>query len=205
MPAEICPAGILQLTCKYLLRIDASNQLLATKLRVWKQSPEKLTNPSRKLGLVKCVPMIKDIHIVSTLDNTVDDTSWAGTGVIMPFGKHAGRPLSEIPPQYLRWLYSNCDFTYFPELQIAVEHRLGLPPDPVIRGGPPKEGNGPQKEATTGPTSGTCARRRETGLDLFRRSFTDCRNSILVQYQEDDAAFDFATGILDRVQRALGI
>ena len=40
----------------------------------------------------------------------------------------------------------------------------------------------------------------------FRRSFTDSKNSILVQHQDDDAAaFDFATGILDRVQRALGI
>jgi hypothetical protein len=42
-------------------------------------------------------------------------------------------------------------------------------------------------------------------LGGFRRSFTDSKNSILVQHQDDDAAFDFATGILDRVQRALGI
>jgi Putative quorum-sensing-regulated virulence factor len=139
---------------------------------------------------------------VSTLDNTVDDTSWAGTGVIMPFGKHAGVPIAEVPLQYLGWLYTNCNFTIYPELQRAVEQRLGLPPDPVIRGGPPKEG----KEAQTcGREQSGANPRRETGLDLFRRSFTDCRNSILVQYQEDDAAFDFATGILDRVQRALGI
>jgi len=46
-------------------------------------------------------------------------------------------------------------------------------------------------------------------LGGFRRSFTDSKNSILVQHQDDDdddaAAIDFATGILDRVQRALGI
>ena len=28
----------------------------------------------------------------------------------MPFGKHAGKPLSEVPPQYLRWAYYDCNF-----------------------------------------------------------------------------------------------
>lgn len=64
------------------------------------------------------------------------------------------------------------------------------------------------KEAQTrGHEQPGASPRRETGLGGFRRSFTDSKNSILVQHQDDDdaAAFDFATGILDRVQRALGI
>ena len=43
------------------------------------------------------------------------------------------------------------------------------------------------------------------GWDLFRRSFTDCRDSILGQHEDDDAKYDFASdNTLDRVQRALG-
>ena len=53
----------------------------------------------------------------------------------MPFGKHAGVPVSEVPPQYLRWAYYDCNFTYYPELQRAIEQCLGIPPDPGIRTG----------------------------------------------------------------------
>jgi hypothetical protein len=66
---------------------------------------------------------------------------------------------------------------------------------------PPKAAKGAQ---TRGREQPGATPRRETGLGGFRRSFTDCKNSIPVQNQDDDA-FDFATRILDRVQRAPGI
>jgi hypothetical protein len=76
---------------------------------------------------------------------------------------------------------------------------------PAVRQPPHRPPKAAKEAQTRGHEQPGASPRRETGLDLFRRPFTDCRDSILVQYQEDDAAFDFATGILDRVQRALGI
>ena len=43
----------------------------------------------------------------------------------MPYGKHAGVPVAEVPVQYLRWAYHDCNFTYYPELQRAIERPLG--------------------------------------------------------------------------------
>jgi len=54
--------------------------------------------------------------------------------VNMPFGKHRGQPLEEVPTSYLQWLLDNCDLR--PQLQEAVEEELGQrwsqpPPEPV--------------------------------------------------------------------------
>ena len=35
----------------------------------------------------------------------------------MPYGKYGGRPLCEIPTQYLRWVYRDWNFALLPELQ----------------------------------------------------------------------------------------
>lgn len=40
----------------------------------------------------------------------------------MPFGRHKGRPLSEIPSEYLSWLLRECDLR--PWLHDAVEAEL---------------------------------------------------------------------------------
>ena len=46
----------------------------------------------------------------------------------MPYGKHAGVPIAEVPVQYLRWAYHDCNFTYYPELQKAIKRRWGFHP-----------------------------------------------------------------------------
>src|SRR5512135_3398263 len=94
----------------------------------------------------------------------------------MPFGKHSGDPITEVPPQYLRWMYANCNFTYFPELQRAIESRLGLPPDPAIRTPteleaqpppqPPPRSRGETQVPRIGQSNGHPAR-PETGIDGF--------------------------------------
>ena len=86
----------------------------------------------------------------------------------LPYGKHAGRLLSEVPRPYLHWAYNECDFKYFPEYQRAIEQYLGLTPDPNIRIGnrDSKIGNGaagvpprPAWGASGGPSSGLGGRR----------------------------------------------
>lgn len=61
----------------------------------------------------------------------------------MPFGKHRGKQLSEIPDSYLMWILDNVE-SLSPTLRYAIELRLGLvpPPDsppppssPAARGG----------------------------------------------------------------------
>lgn len=41
-------------------------------------------------------------------DKTVKAEHWPGS-IVMPFGKHVGRPLAQIPPDYLRWCLENFD------------------------------------------------------------------------------------------------
>ena len=53
----------------------------------------------------------------------------------LPYGRHSGKHLSEVPRPYLHWAYNECDFKYFPEFQRAIEQYLGLQPDPAIRVG----------------------------------------------------------------------
>jgi hypothetical protein len=76
----------------------------------------------------------------------------------MPFGKHAGRPISEVPTQYLRWMYNDCNFTCYPELQRAPEQYLGLPPDPSIRVGVVKDSGGKPAGGPNLPQAGVTPR-----------------------------------------------
>ena len=47
---------------------------------------------------------------------------WGET--IMPFGKHKGRQLRSIPPDYLLWVINNCT-NLRSELREAIESYLG--------------------------------------------------------------------------------
>lgn len=49
-------------------------------------------------------------------------SDWRSRSVTMPFGRHKGKPLREIPAEYLEWLL-NLD-TLRPELRAAVMHEL---------------------------------------------------------------------------------
>lgn len=46
--------------------------------------------------------------------------------VRMPFGKHRGRPLDEVPDSYLVWILDNLDLTDRPTLREAIRRRLNL-------------------------------------------------------------------------------
>jgi hypothetical protein len=57
--------------------------------------------------------------------------------VRMPFGKHKGIPLEEIPDDYLLWVLDNVPLDNRPSLCEAIRHRLGLPragPDANLEG-----------------------------------------------------------------------
>jgi len=123
----------------------------------------------------------------------------------MPFGKHSGVPIAEVPPPYLRWMYQNCDFSYYPELQRALEHLLNIPPDSSIRTGPPPQENPAQPNGNPRVTSYSQPGRSETGLDGFRRAFDKCRREVLIQYQENPDEYDIVEHVLTRVLAALGI
>ncbi len=45
--------------------------------------------------------------------------------MFMPFGKYKGLPVSEIPNDYLNWLWGNCKLQ--PDLKRAVCHALNRP------------------------------------------------------------------------------
>ena len=82
----------------------------------------------------------------------------------MPFGRHVGVPVADVPRPYLRWAYATLRFTHCPELQRAIERCLGVPPDPQIRTGTPAQ---PPREDQTGPKVGSNGGYRvaaETGL-----------------------------------------
>src|SRR5512135_3575212 len=127
----------------------------------------------------------------------------------MPFGKYVDQPIADVPSQYLRWMYAKCSFLYYPELQRAIEARLGLPPDPVIRLGPPPAADAGQSSpvANHGQTNGHVARtaRPESGIDGFRKAFDRCRREALMEYQDEPEITQLLDDVLARVQHALGI
>jgi hypothetical protein len=45
----------------------------------------------------------------------------------MPFGKHRGLPLEEVPDSYLMWILDNVTLDNRPSLREAIRLRLGLP------------------------------------------------------------------------------
>lgn len=45
----------------------------------------------------------------------------------MPWGKHKGKPLKEVPRDYLKWAVNNAD-AMSPELRAAIEAELGMLP-----------------------------------------------------------------------------
>ncbi|MFZ0564689.1 MAG: DUF3820 family protein [Chlamydiales bacterium] len=47
--------------------------------------------------------MIDDLTIETVIE-LLDPTNGSSNPELMPFGKHQGKPLSEVPPDYLRWL-----------------------------------------------------------------------------------------------------
>ena len=49
----------------------------------------------------------------------------------IPFGKHKGKRLSDIPPSYLRWVIANCWIDG--ELRLAIDCVLSGKPLPVVR------------------------------------------------------------------------
>jgi uncharacterized protein (DUF3820 family) len=44
--------------------------------------------------------------------------------MLMPFGKHKGKDMNDLPIKYVKWLAENADL--YGELQAAVYQRLGL-------------------------------------------------------------------------------
>ena len=48
--------------------------------------------------------------------------------VRMPFGKHKGKTLDEIPGDYLMWVLDNTNLDNRPTLKEAIRARLGLAP-----------------------------------------------------------------------------
>ncbi len=113
----------------------------------------------------------------------------------LPYGQYGGQQLSQVPPQYLRWMYRDWDFTLNPELQRALEAFLGLPPDPNIRLGSPAaqayvRGDRPEQPTSrpvglkSGP-NGEYGRAPQTGLDGFRAALDRCRREALTEFNDD--------------------
>ena len=131
----------------------------------------------------------------------------------MPFGKHAVKPLSEVPPQYLRWAYYDCNFTLYPELQRTIEQRLGLPADPSIRTGAGLyakylngDTQGPELHSgTRGPGAGISRGRTPTGLEAFRQAFDRARHESLAEFRDEPEIRDLLEETLGKVRKALGI
>jgi hypothetical protein len=131
----------------------------------------------------------------------------------MPFGKYCGTSIAEVPSQYLRWMYHSCNFQYYPELQRAIEHRLGLDPDPQIRTGPPPQAQPPaqtppaqpaQPVARVGQPNGHQAR-PTTGIDGFRQALDRCRREALLEFQDDPDLTELVEDLFARVRAALGV
>ena len=128
----------------------------------------------------------------------------------MPYGKHAGRPLCEIPTQYLRWVYRDWNFALLPELQRAIEAYLGIPADPEIRAGTPEA---QAFNPTTGSRQPTTPRDAldhsrstvETGLGGLRRAFERARREALLEFEAEPEIRELLEETLTKVRNALGI
>ena len=124
----------------------------------------------------------------------------------MPFGKFCGTAITEVPAHYLRWMYHTCDFSYYHELQRAIEHSLGLEPDPQIRTGAlPASVPAPAAPAQASGTPPNGARTRVTGIDGFRSALDRCRREALLEFQADPDLTELVEDLFARVRAALGI
>jgi uncharacterized protein (DUF3820 family) len=129
----------------------------------------------------------------------------------MPYGKYAGRPLCEVPTQYLRWVYRDWNFSLLPELQRAIEAYLGIPADPEIRCGTPeaqafnpaarRAGPGSQQPVADGRPWGA----PETGLGGLQRAFERARREALLEFEDEPEIRDLLEETLGKVRKALGI
>jgi hypothetical protein len=78
---------------------------------------------------------------------------------VMPFGKHKGKPLAEVPAGYLTWLLENVPDLY-PKTREAIEAFV-RPHDATEQ--PPPTSDAPRRQATrqprakAEPTAATCA------------------------------------------------
>jgi putative quorum-sensing-regulated virulence factor len=133
----------------------------------------------------------------------------------LPYGQYGGQQLSQVPPQYLRWMYRDWSFELKPELQRAIVGFLGLPPDPQIRLGSPAAqafARGERQDQSadrpvglkSGPNSGY-GRAPQTGLDGFRQAFERSKREILMQFSDDQDLVELMDDVLGRVRRSLGI
>lgn len=61
---------------------------------------------------------------------------------VMPWGKHKGKPLGEVPRDYLEWAVRNAD-AMRPELRAAIELELGMLPNLMA---PPPEDATPEEK-----------------------------------------------------------
>ena len=122
------------------------------------------------------------------------------TEFTVPYGKHSGKRIEEVPRPYLHWAYNECDFRYFPEYQRAIERHMGLTPDPNIRVGNRDGKNGNRSPATQTHQNGT-----GTGLDGFRRAFEQSRSAALAEFKDEPEISELLNDVLDRVRLALGI
>jgi uncharacterized protein (DUF3820 family) len=132
----------------------------------------------------------------------------------LPYGRYVGQQLSDVPAQYLRYMYANHNFTLNPELQRAIEAYLQLPPDPNIRPGSPaaqtyaQTAANPPSGRPAGPRGGSNGGYRslpETGLDGFRKAFERAKREVLLGFQDDPEIAELLEETLGRVRRSLGI
>jgi hypothetical protein len=65
----------------------------------------------------------------------------------MPFGKHKGKPLKDVPDDYLLWVFDNCK-RISPTLLRAITTRLEIEfPEPSAKGNGKQEPNGQANNA----------------------------------------------------------
>jgi len=132
----------------------------------------------------------------------------------LPYGRHAGKLLNEVPRPYLHWAYNECDFKYFPEYQRAIEEYLGLTPDPNIRAGNQAAKDFAQSRTNqpagnpTIPKSGPNGIQRgavQTGLDAFRAALDRVRREAVAEFADEPELTELVEDLFGRVRRALGI
>jgi len=62
---------------------------------------------------------------INSINKTLGDVRSGSAGFIMPFGKHKGKDLSDIPLYYIRWLTMNVfdDYVLVEQCEQEIERR----------------------------------------------------------------------------------